>query len=189
MTRVKSSKPQPQRGDVSGDSAFDGRCLLNLTPALRPDPRVGSAVPRWGNARPDCLRPQGRRAARPQGRKAARPQGRKAARPQGRKQGKRRTPIAGKTGRGCLAGAARFDAGQIEQTPAEAQARGGRLRQNLNRPNPSIAAPRSRQPQRHHAGSGPAPTRSTAMPAVPTPVAERPCATQTSVTPAEYPNR
>ena len=44
--------------------------------------RVGSAVPRWGTARPDCWTPQGG------------------------KQGMRRTPIAGKSGRACLAGAA-----------------------------------------------------------------------------------
>ena len=33
----------------------------------------------------------------------------------------------------CQAGAVRFDAGQIEQTPIAAPGRGERLRQNLNR--------------------------------------------------------
>ena len=36
-------------------------------------------------------------------------------------------------GAATAAGAARFDAGQIEQTPITAQGRGGRFRQNLNR--------------------------------------------------------
>ena len=55
----------------------------------------------------------------------------------------RRTPDGIKSGRACLAGAAiappgqagaaRFDAWQIEQTPTVPQGGGERFRQNLNR--------------------------------------------------------